>query len=58
MWAILFNKKVIGCSFNLEDKNLKEYTGCEFIEMTEKNSPATVGNYYNGLKFIDRTELI
>lgn len=58
MWAILSDNKVIGYTFNLEEKNLKINKHNIFIQMTEENSPAVIGDYYDGKTFNNRMELI
>jgi hypothetical protein len=53
MWAILNNNnQVIGCAVGISyETALEENKENTLIEMTPENSPATVGDYYDGKNF-------
>lgn len=53
MWAILNNSnQVIGCAVGVSyETALEENKENTLIEMTIENSPATIGDYYDGKNF-------
>ena len=52
MYAVIKNSIVIWYFVGtLEDAKTK-YKDCQFIEMTKENSPAEVGDIWNGKQFI------
>ena len=52
MYAIIKNSVVIWYFIGKLENAKKQWKNCDFVEMTEKNSPATIGDKWNGEKFI------
>lgn len=57
MWAILNEDSYVTNYFIGDYNNLiSNVDKKNIIEMTEKNSPAFIGSFYNGNTFIERKE--
>ena len=52
MYAVIKNSIVIWYFVGTLEDAKKEWENCEFVEMTKDNSPAEVGNKWDGKQFI------
>ena len=52
MYAVIKNSIVIWYFVGTLEDAKKEWENCEFVEMTQDNSPAEVGDVWDGKQFI------